>query len=352
MRIFQIIFCLGIVVQAGCGAAESMVSAQPADGNGAPTPRERVAEGSGDASDPAIVLTYRLPSGRGGESTAGEWNLAAPKDGEGFSDPNRIVYDDAYVEAYVEWAVNTPTECGEASYQIATDEGVKSVSAGLDQVYLGSQFRAERLTALLKSRVEAETVERTFRVMNPELGRLLREHPDSLSAKRVRQSPWDRDTCAVVTLLGVARHRPAFEHLKALLEDENAHVRYTVVIAIGQMAAEVPEALDLLAGLLSDEQLGSEAATALTFADATAVPVLIKAFDSDEWIVRNRAVHALPHVSFAAAQPALLAALEHRDAEVRNWGVRVLLDLQSRTVAIDSVADYAKQALDALDNEP
>ena len=404
MRIAQIMLCLGVVVvQVGCGAVESMVSAQPADGKGEQSPRERVAEGSGDASDPAIVLTYRLPSGHGGESTVEPWKLAAPHDGDGYSDPNRIVYDDAYIDAYVDWAATSPIACGAANYEIAVDEGVRQVTSGLDERYLGTKFRAEALVEFLKSRVEGESVERTFRVSDPELVRVFRDNPELISSHRVRQSPWDHDTCAIVTLLGLARHKPALPFLTALLDDAGPDVRNSTVMALGHLGVESPEAVDELGRLLADEQLGSNAATALAIADDKAVPALIKALDSEEWIVRNLAVHTLTRISFPAAEPALLKALEHRDLDVRTWAVAAVSNMQSSGVSIDSdqiidalgrrladgkdseiraqaaiallnagpraarvrkileraaaedrghrVADYARQALDALDNK-
>lgn len=337
MRALLAFASIGIASLAGCGAT---LSAQPEEKPKSPDERPRaekpIGGGSGDASDLATPLTYRLPAKSAGESTAETWGLAAPKDDEGYSDPNRIVYDDAYVDAYVDWAVNSPIACGAATYRVSTPDGVKNVSSGLDESYLGGQFRAERLMAFLKQRLEGEAVERTFRVTNAELARVLRENPDSTSARRLKLSPWDRDTCSVISLLGLVRYKPALPQFKALLEDPNAGVRYTAFVAIGRLAAEMPDAVDHLVGLLGDEHRGGDAASALALADAAAVPALMTAIDSDEPTVRHRAVGVLGGIPIEAAEPALLAALDHRDEELRHVAVAVVLDMQTRGVAIDS----------------
>jgi HEAT repeat protein len=314
---------LAVSAQLGCGTAEPSASAQAVEG------------GSGASSDPAIVLRYRLPAKSGGVSSAVRWELAAPVVDE-YSDPNRIVYDDAYVQRYVAWAIDAPIACGPASYRIDTGEGIVEATSGLDERYLGMQFRAEALLAFLKTRVEGEAVEKEFRVDHPELGKLLRDHAESFSAKRIRQSPWDRDTITVLSLISMARHKPAYPLLKALAKDPVAEVRYSAMMGLGVLGAEVPEAIDDLVPLLSDKELGGTAADALTMAGAPAMPALIKAQGSGDWLVRNRAVHALSRLSLEIAEPGVLAALEHADAEVRGWAVRIVIDMQSRGVPVQS----------------
>lgn len=323
----------------GCESAGPTASAQA------------VEHGSGGSSDPSILLRYRVPAGNNGDSTADRWGMAAPVVDE-CSDPTRIVYDDAYVLRYVAWAIDTPTACGTASYKIVTPEGITHVESGLDEMYLGSQFRAAALTAFLATRVEGGSIEKEFRVIHPELGRLLRKNPESLSAKRIGQSPWDHDTVAVISLLSLARHKPAYPLLKELTEDPVEEVRLAAVMGLGRLGADVPEALGELARLLSDKGLGNSAADALAIADAAALPVLMKAQGSDDWLVRNRAVHALSRLPLESAEPGLLAALAHSDAETRGWAVGIVLDAQSRgeSPASDKLIDAVARRLEDEDD--
>jgi HEAT repeat protein len=286
----------------------------------------------------AVTLRYLLPVQDPAEkkSSAVQWGVAAPVV-DGFSDPNLIVYDQAYMERYVHWAVDTPIACGEAMYLITAAEGVLQVSGGLDESYLGQRFRADDLLRFLRTRTEGKTVERTFRVEYPEAVRVVQEHPQSLAARRLRHSPWERDTLSVVRLLSLARYKQAHPLFQALLKDPSLEVRTAVVLALGRIAAVVPEAIKDLTRLLPDLGLGSAAADGLTMAGGVAVPALIEAMNHQDAIVNNRAVFALARLHpFGDAVPGLLAALEHRNHTIRKWALSVVIDLQGRGVTITS----------------
>ena len=281
-----------------------------------------------------VTIRYLLPATLPtGHVAATERGFAAPVV-DGCSDPTQIVYDDAYVGAYIEWALTAALVDGAARYTIVTPDEAIEVDSGLDESYLGRRFRAEDLIRFLEMRASVPAVERTFVIDDPKLVRLMRENAASSSARRVRISPWDRDTGSILSLLGLARFAPAYPLFKRLIEDRSPPVRHDAVIALGRIAPVVPQALSDLSRLLTHKELGGVAFNALQLAGGAAVPVLIEAMDHPESNVRARAVFALPWIPFDAAAPAILVALDHRDAEVREWAVASVLDIQSRGVSV------------------
>jgi hypothetical protein len=129
-----------------------------------------------------IEVRYRLPNQQAlaAKSSAARWGLAAPAQGE-LADPNRIVYDQEYIEKYVDWAANAPIACGPATYVIVTPQGERSVQTGHDAIYLGRRFSAEDLVKFLKTRAAGTSVERTFRIGHAEAVKVLRDNPESMS---------------------------------------------------------------------------------------------------------------------------------------------------------------------------
>src|SRR5437868_1800505 len=83
-------------------------------------------------------VRYRLPVQDPSrmKSSAARWGLAAPVVGD-FSDPNALVYDEAYMDKYVAWAVDSPINCGSATYWITTSDKAIRIDGGLDEAYLG-----------------------------------------------------------------------------------------------------------------------------------------------------------------------------------------------------------------------
>lgn len=278
-----------------------------------------------------IELRYVLPEQNvAAASTAAKWSLAAPVAGE-LADPNRIVYDQAYMEKYVEWAATAPIACGPATYVIVTPEGERSFVSGLDGAYLGVRFKAEDLLAFLDTRTAGKRIERTFRVDNPEAVKVLRDHPDAMSAKRLRESPWDRDTRTVIELLGLIQYQPACPPLVELTKDVNADIRYAAIIALGRLGGGVPAATEELEKLLDDEATRSTAADALAMSGEAALPAILRALDHHDMTARNHVVHSLGrHADPPLAAPALRKAMAHSDPEMREWGAAVVADLVSR----------------------
>src|SRR5688572_21606989 len=158
-----------------------------------------------------IEVRYRLPNQQAlaGKSSVARWGLAAPVEAE-LADPNRIVYDQEYIEKYVDWAAAGSIACGPATYVIVTPQGERSVQSGHDELYLGQRFSAEDFLTFLKTRAAGMSVERTFRVNHAEAVKLLRENPESSAARQLQESPWDRDTRIVVGLLGLIPYEPAY----------------------------------------------------------------------------------------------------------------------------------------------
>jgi len=326
MKALPLLMTVAAALISGCdrGNRRSSVQTSPLAASVA-TPHEQ-----------SVSLRYLLPAPEPPSSTisAPQWGLAAPV-ADGFSDPNRIVYDEAYMDQYVEWAMNAAHVDGPATYSIATRESVVQVASGLDESYLGQRFRAEQLMRFLQTRAEGQRIERTFQIENRELRQLLRD-PESHVSRRLRNSPWDRDTATVMSLLALARYKPAYRLFTALLSDPALSVRSQAALGLGRIAPEVPEAVTDLARLLPDKELGNDAASGLTMAGAVAVPALIEAFDHSDPAVRNRAVLALARMHpFEAAVPGLLAALDNSDSLVREWAVSVVLDMQSRGVTVE-----------------
>jgi HEAT repeat protein len=124
--------------------------------------------------------------------------------------------------------------------------------------------------------------------------------------------------------------------------------------ALGGIAPVVSEAVKDLARLLPDKELGAAAADGLTVAGRVAVAALVEAMHHKEWVVRNRAVFALARMSsFEDALPGLLAGLDHRDREVRQWALSVVLDMQGRGVPVakDALVDALARRLADGDEE-
>lgn len=209
--------------------------------------------------DQSIELRYRLPDQEklAGKPSAARWSLAAPVEAE-LANPNQIVYDQGYIEQYVHWAVTAPIADGSATYVIVTPNGEQTVSSGLDQSYLGRRFSADGLVEFLKTRAAGKSLERTFRIDHAEAASVLRDHPESLSAKRLRESPWDRDTRMIIQLLGLAEYEPAHPSLIALARDANPGIQYEAIMALGRMAKRVPVAEEALQRLAEQEQNSPE----------------------------------------------------------------------------------------------
>src|SRR5262245_27384592 len=266
---------LACIAIAGCQPARNA----PANGNSPPKGLAR-AESTTDESPRAkiiqgtlIEVRYRLPDQEAlkGESSAARWGLAAPVEA-GLSDPNRIVYDQHYIEQYVEWAAITPIACGPGSYVIVTPQGERTVHSGSDEAYLGNRFSADHLVAFLKTRMAGKSVERTFRVDNAEAAMVLRDYPDSHAAKRLFESPWDRDARMIIGLLGLVPYEPAYPMLVTLAKDPNAGIQYEAIMALGRLAGAVPAAVDELEKLLGDKSASKPAAGAVAMAGSPGLP--------------------------------------------------------------------------------
>ena len=282
-----------------------------------------------------VTLRYTLPvRPHPPASTAAQWERGAPVV-QGNAQPMRIVYDQAYMEAYLRWAVDAPTECGAASYRIQSDAAAREFTSGLDMAYLGRQFREQDLVAFLKERVEGARQTRTFRMESPPAQRAAEQAWHATAERRLQISPWQRDTVSVIYLLDQAESKAAYRWVKRLVRDPSPEVRTAAVMALGGIGRSVPEALADVRALFTDEALAGAAFDAMRRAGRDAVPILTAAFDHPAAAVRNRAVYTLPWLPFEDAASAVVVALQHEDAEVRQWAVAVVLDIQSRGVVIE-----------------
>jgi len=319
MKTFSVAIAVGALAW-GCFAGCQQTHQQPSQGQ---SPQARVIQ------ETVVEVRYRLPNQESlkGESSSGRWGLAAPVEAE-LSDPNRIVYDQSYVEKYVDWAANTPIADGPGIYVIVTPQGERSVSSGRDAAYLGKRFSAEHLVGFLQARTAGKSVERTFQVNSAEAVKALRDYPESLAAKRLNESPWDRDTRAVIQLLGLVPYEPAHPQLVALAKDANPGIQFDAIIALGRIARGVPAAIDDLEKLLDDKATRRTAASALAMAGEPALPAIMRALDHPDETARNHVVFSLGrHADPDVAVPALRKVLVHPDAQMREWGVAVIVDL-------------------------
>jgi HEAT repeat protein len=271
-----------------------------------------------------VELRYTLPEQEdaAGKSTAARWGVGAPVENE-ISHPTKIIYDQAYIEKYVDWMMQEHG-CGSAEYWIVTPHGERTVQGGLDEVYLGRRFAADDLVEFLKSRVEGKRAERTFRGTNEKAVKVLRGQTGS--AKRLEDSPWDNDTRSVITLLGLAEYGPARPYLAALAKEENSATRYVAAIALGRVARADAKAVDDLETLLGNEATRSEAATGLVAAGKSALPVLLRALDHRDKVVRNQVVHAMAGADDAVSIPVLRQGMAHADSELRERSVTTVVD--------------------------
>jgi HEAT repeat protein len=265
------------------------------------------------------VTGFWLPIQPKKASSAVKFGLAAPVV-DGFSDPNLIVYDDAYLREYFKQRSRV-NGFGMANYDFRLPGGDIRVAGDLHRTYLGRRFRADDLKLFLTTRVDL-----------PQSGKQVVldtvAFPEIAEISRIPESPWDRDTQTVVYLLSLARYKPAYPLFTRLLKDPSSPVRRSAVRAIGQMASEVPEAVDDLRTLLSDNELRGSAGMALSMVGKAAIPVLVKAAEDPDAAVRGSAIFALGRTSSRdEAVPAILDLLGHRNSEIRRFTLAMLVEV-------------------------
>ena len=295
---------------------------------------------SAKGQEEEIVLHYILPAAQVPGATPGARHRSGG-DSDGTSDPTSIVYDETRVREHVRCVLSGLCIDGVANYSILTPEGPIKFHGGLDEEYLGTAFNADDLTSFLQRRLDGETVEREFRIKDPDLVAAYRKRRTQNSERveeRLSLSPWDRDTVAVINLLSKGRYAPARPLFSEMTHDQSKPVRYSAVFALGRIAPAAPEVVADLALLLSDQELRPEAVDAMAMAGEVAVPALIQALEHPDEAVRNRVVHALPWMAVDAATPVLLAALRHDTPSIRLWAVSAVADMQGRGMDVSDRA--------------
>ena len=127
-------------------------------------------------------------------------------------------------------------------------------------------------------------------------------------------------------ILGQIGDRRATLFLKALLRDENLHVREQAVRALGQL--DDPHLHAPLASVLSGDPVpavrGAAAWSLGNLRDTTAVPSLVRALADTVSSVRRQALAALQFLWTPAAEAAALDALRDRDDNVRYVAAQLL----------------------------
>jgi hypothetical protein len=231
---------IAIVFLAGCDAQQAPHSPQQ--------PHAAI-------EDDIVELTYLLPEqgSSAGESTADPIGFAAPVV-DGFSDPNRIVYDEAYMRRFVAWAADTPIVCGPSTFRMETSPSEIKCFGSRRECPLGERFRIDDLATFVQSRISGKRVVRKFRIVNAAAAKLLREQPSAHIAERLRESPWDRDVQTASILLALVPHEPVHQQYPAFLEEESPTLRSTAVAGFTRLAPTMPAAMDDLEKLLDDEQ--------------------------------------------------------------------------------------------------
>lgn len=314
--------CTKLPEESDLGRAESPQVKGDATVQGQETPTSEQGE---TRDDEAGVLRYLLPSYDGGsfpKSEAAKWGLAAPIE-DGYSNPNAIAYDAAYMDEYANWALNAKTICGVGSYEIVTDDGVRKLDSGLGYRYLGFRFRAEDLLQFLQRRVDGPSHEQSFKIQHPEALKAMAQRTD-LTQRRLAWSPWERDISTALRLLVEIEHKPVYPLAKALLHDPSNSIRREALISLGQLASVIPSAVEDIVPFIDDEELSSTAAAALALAGSVGVPEIIKTFDHEDSRIHNQAVFSLARMEDEGASIGLHAALNHRSAEIRNWALSVM----------------------------
>ena len=293
------------------------------------------ANGCGGEKVDEFVVRYVLPA-----SQIERTSPATPA-ADGVSDPTKIVYDQARIEAHVRWILSGLCTDGVAEYTVLTPEGPRKFNTGLDEVHLGRVFRAEDLVSFLERRLDGEVVEKEFHISDPEIVTLYRKrterHPEEIAA-RLSCSPWERDTAAAIRLLSRAKYAPARTLFNRLTKDRSEYIRNVAVLALGRIAAADPKVVDDLKHMLDDAALRGQAVSALGMAGKAAVPVMIQALDHPDEAVRNAIAFQVPWMEVDAGKPVLLVALQHADPAVRLWAVSVLIDMQGRRMDVSDRA--------------
>jgi len=291
-----------------------------------------------------IVVRYVLPVSRAQPAD----RVMSPDRivGRVVSDPTTLLYNPGRVRNHLRWLLGGDNVDGVALYAVLTPEGPVEFTTGLDEHYLGDTFRAGDLVAFLQHRLNAQTVEKEFRIVEPDLVRVYHERMGqnaTATTRRLAFSPWDRDTVAVISLLSHAGYGKAEPLFMRLTQDRSQTVRHSAVQAIGRVARSSPNAVGDLKELLSDPDLRGEAVRALAMAGEAAIPAMIAALGHSDEFVRSQVVHAAPRMVPQAGRRLLLAALRHHDGSIRQWAVSAAIDMQGRGKNISD-----EQIVDAL----
>lgn len=193
------------------------------------------------------------------------WSQAAPIV-DGYSDPNRIVYDDTYLRSYENR--DRSIRCGSASYEIVSRKYSIVVFAGLDERKLGWRFRIDDLLRFLETRRDNPHFEQVFPVRDVELLKRLREN-------NYGWDPWTEHLRAAMTLVGSIAYKPAIPLLAALAtKDPDVRIRIGAVMALGLYSRAHPEALEVLNGIAADPVRGEEADVGLKMAKNVGGPMV------------------------------------------------------------------------------
>jgi hypothetical protein len=311
MRIFLLILLLGSAVL-GCGRNDFPPAAE--------------------ASAASVVDKVVIPP-PAAESSVAKWGVAAPIV-DGYSDPNRIVYDDAYLRAYEER--DRSISCGSGTYEVAAPDGPIWVHSGCDEARLGMRFRVEDLMRFLQTRRDNPRFEQVFALRHPEVLERIRK-------QEYGWDPWTADLRTVLSLLGGANYKPAIPLLTVLAtKDPDERIRVGAVMALGNCARSSPEALQILVDIYADPVRYQEAAAGLTMAGGVAIPTFVKAFDRPDAWVRYNAVSSLARMSPEEdVLRAACIALNHPQTDVRDAAIYVIHDMQMRgvPVAMDDIVD-------------
>ncbi len=303
-----------------------------------PAPDPSTASADISASTFAESFEFVVPLQTGLESSAARWQLNPPVI-DGFSDPNRIAYDQIFFQVVEELFLQALGKgvvedgFGVASYDIRTDTGIVQGTWGAHNREFGRHFRADQLIGFLKKRVSGERAVLTYVVRDARFARYLRsgpKYPEHLSWPTL-PSHWERDVCGVINLLGGVRIVEALPCLLELLNDESEHIRREaskaiVEIAFGQPTispATFESVLQNWDGPSFDDTRSRTAAGFLARTSKPAVARLIKAAQSPHVRWRWLAVSAFMDVDGPNDEVlgVLSQLLFDSDPEVREMAV-------------------------------
>ncbi|MCY3022072.1 MAG: HEAT repeat domain-containing protein [Planctomycetota bacterium] len=259
---------------------------------------------------------------------------------DGFSDPNRIVYDDAFLQncaklARARWGVCAD---GWVQFEVLTDGGLVPFEWDVNDAYLGTRFQAAALMRFLEARVGREHEGTQIEV----------KIPHATGGKAVL-CPWESDICTVLRLVGAAKVRKAASVCVRLLKDKSLSVRWAAARALLGVEPDGAVALPLLIDLLADKEMAHAAQQVLRDYGVVAAPYLAAALQREDLSIRLQAARTLAEIKGTGRDliPPLLKAMGDPDVNVRACATQAVGRYAVASEEVFRALEAAAQSTDA-----